>query len=268
MPVRVVNPLTPEREILRPTLLVGLLEALRDNLRLGEERGAFFELDVCSVTRRAGLPIERRLLALAMAGDRSSLSWATDRRPFDVFDLKGMVETLLARLGVVGWSLEARPHPLLHPGRAASIEVDGASLGFFGELHPRVSERFDLGVQTRLHRRDRLRRPGQGSLGGSEPSRITRASPWRSATLPWSSARRSPPEPVLDEIRRSAKGMLAGLALFDVYEGDPLPPGKKSLAVALEFQSGDRTLTDDEVEKAMYRVRRTLENRVGAEFRA
>jgi phenylalanyl-tRNA synthetase beta chain len=72
---------------------------------------------------------------------------------------------------------------------------------------------------------------------------------------------------VLDEIRRSAKGLLAGLSLFDVYEGDPLPPGKKSLAVALELQAGDRTLTDDEVEKVLYRVRRTLENRVGAEFR-
>jgi phenylalanyl-tRNA synthetase beta chain len=72
---------------------------------------------------------------------------------------------------------------------------------------------------------------------------------------------------VLDEIRRAAKGLLAGLSLFDVYEGDPLPSGKKSLAFALDFQAGDRTMTDDEVDKAMKRIRRTLEHRFGASFR-
>ncbi len=266
-PVRVVNPLSPEREYLRPTLLAGLLEALRDNLRLGEERVAFFELDVCSVMKEEGLPIERRLLAVALAGLRSSMSWSSGRESFDVFDVKGVIETLLERLGVRRWSITPHAHPLLHPGRAARIEAGGSELGFAGELHPTIAERWDLPP-----RRAYVAELDFDALAAcASPERTFVDYPRqpvakRDLAVVVDAARSA--ESVIEEIRRSGKGLLAGVRLFDVYQGDPLPAGKKSLAVALDFQAADRTLKDDELEKAMGRIRRTLEHRLGAEFRA
>ncbi len=264
--VRVVNPLSPDREFLRPTLLAGLLEALRDNLRLGEERAAFFELDVCSVAKREGLPIERRVLAVAMAGMREGVSWATGRESFDFFDIKGVVETLLQRLGVGGWSMVARAHPLLHPGRAASLELGGVSLGFLGELHPTIAGRWDLPP-----RRAYIAELDFDALAARASHERTFADYPRQPVAKRDIAvvvdTSCQAETVLDEVRRSAKGLLAAITLFDVYRGDQLPAAKKSLAFALDFQTGDRTLTDDEVDKTMNRIRRTLMHRLGASFR-
>ena len=265
-PLRVVNPLTPDREYLRPTLLAGLLEALRDNLRLGEERAAFFELDNCSFPRRGDLPFERRQLAIAMAGRRAPRSWASDDEPFDFFDLKGVVQELLLRMGIGHARIAAASHPLLHPGRSAAILIQEKALGFLGELHPSDAARWDLG----LHRAyiaeldfDALAEAASEERRFADYPRLPFAK--RDLAVVVDEGRAA--EDVLRVIRAAGKNMVARVSLFDVYRGSQVPPGKKSLACALDLQSPDATLREEEVEKIMSRIRKALEHQVGASFR-
>jgi len=266
LPVRVINPLSPDREILRPTLLPSLLEAVRNALRLGEGRIAFFELDFCAFGCEGRLPVERRTLALAMAGSRYEASWGYAPGSFDFFDGKGIIETLLARLGVADWAVVPQAHPLLHPGRSAAITVGGNALGFLGELHPVIAERWDLGTR-------------RAYIAEMDFDALANACTVQRAFVDYprqALARRDlavvvddakPAASVLKEVQRAAKGLLAEVVLFDIYRGDQIPPGKKSLALALGIQSGDHALSEEELDKTMYRIRKTLEHRVGATFR-
>jgi phenylalanyl-tRNA synthetase beta chain len=266
-PVRIVNPLTPEREILRPLLLPGLIEALRDNFRAGEDRAAFFELDVCSIACNGTLPVERRHLAIAVAGDRYRRTWAGPAPAADFFDLKGVMETLLARLGVGGWTMVRQSHPLLHPGRGVEVLAGGQSLGFMGELHPRLAERWDLeGRRACVAELDFDALAARASY--ERAFRGFAAHPVAKRDLAIVVSEDQPAAAVLEEVRRAAKGLLVRQTLFDLYSGEPLPPGKKSLAVALELQAPDRTLADQEIDKVMERIRKTLQHRAGATFRA
>jgi phenylalanyl-tRNA synthetase beta chain len=264
--MHVVNPLTPDREYLRPTLLAGLLEALRDNLRLGEERAAFFELDNCSFPRPGELPFERRQLAIAMAGRRSARSWASEDASLDFFDLKGIVLELLLKMGIPNPRIVAVVHPLLHPGRGVNIVVQETTLGFLGELHPLVAARWDLG----LHRPYVMEVDFYALADAASAERRFAEYP----RLPF--AKRDlavvvdegrPAEDVLRVIQAAGKNMVAKVTLFDVYRGNQVPEGKKSLACALDLQSAEATLREDEVDKIMGRIRKALQHQVGAAFR-
>ncbi len=265
-PAAVVNPLTPDRQYLRPTLLAGLLEAVRDNLRAGEDRVAFFELDTCSYPRAGDVPVERRTLAIAMAGRRTPRSWATPETDLDFFDLKGVVEELLTRLGVANPRISAVTHPLLHPGRAADLQAGGTPLGYFGELHPRVAERWDLGTHRAYVAEfdfDALAAMAGAERAFAEYPRVPFAK--RDLAVVVDQARSA--EEVLRVIRAAGKNRVARVTLFDVYQGDQVPDGKKSLACALDLQSPDSTLREEEVEQIIGRVRKALQHQVGASFR-
>lgn len=265
-PIRVINPLTPDREYLRIMLLPSLLEALRDNLRNGEDRVAFFEIDTCHYPRTEDLPVERRSLALAMAGERAPRSWASAATPVDFFDLKGAVEALIGRLGIAGTRIVATQHPLLHPGRSAALLVAERPLGFLGELHPAIAAGWDLGTHRGYVAEfdfDALAALATGERAYVEFPRLPSAK--RDLAVVVADAR--PSEEVTQVIREAGKGVLTRVTLFDLYRGEPLPEGQKSLAYALEFQDPERTLTEEQVDKAVGRITRSLQHRVGATLR-
>jgi phenylalanyl-tRNA synthetase beta chain len=264
--LRVVNPLTPEREYLRPTLLAGLLEALRDNLRLGEERAAFFELDNCSFPRPGDLPFERRQLAVALAGMRVPRSWGSSDDQLDFFDLKGVVQELLLRMGIAEAHIAAASHPLLHPGRGAAIVVRETALGFLGELHPSVAAQWDLGIHRAYVMEidfDALAAAASDERRFVDYPRLPFAK--RDLAVVVDDDRAA--EDVLRLIQTAGKNVVARVTLFDVYRGNQVPPGKKSLACAIDLQSSEATLREDEVERIMSRIRKALQHQVGATFR-
>ncbi|HVA90669.1 MAG TPA: phenylalanine--tRNA ligase subunit beta, partial [Chloroflexota bacterium] len=265
-PAGVVNPLTPDRQYLRPTLLAGLLEAVRDNLRAGEERVAFFELDTCAFPRAGELPVERRTLAIAMAGRQTPRSWATPEVAIDFFDLKGAVAEVLKRLGITNGRMSTVSHSLLHPGRAADLQVDGAPLGYLGELHPRVAERWDLGANRAYVAEfdfDALAALADAGRTFVDYPRL----PFAKRDLAVVVDQERPAEDVLRVIRAAGKNKVARVTLFDVYHGDQVPAGKKSLAYALDLQSPDSTLREEEVLQIVGRIQKALEHQVGASFR-
>ena len=264
--VKIVNPLSPDREYLRPTLLGGLLEALRDNFRNGEERAAFFDIDFCVFAREKGLPLERRTLAIAMAGSRQFRDWSLKPLEVDFFDLKGVIERLLLALGIPHLELKLTESPLLHPGRSANLEVAGQPLGFLGELHPEIAATWDLGDRRAYIAEvdfEALAMLSTETRTFADFSRLPLAKRDLAIVVDESVAATD----VSRVIRESGKELIASLTLFDLYRGGQVPEGRKSLAYALDLQAHDHTLTEEEIEKTMSRIQRALHHRLGATVR-
>ena len=273
--LKLANPLSSEREYLRRTLMASLLETVRDNLRF-RDRVAIFEIgrvylpreDVGVQHAEPLLPEEPRRLGVAMTGPRAERSWLTGTsEPMDFFDLKGVVEALLSRLGIKDYAVHPAEHPTFHPGRTATLTISGAEVGVLGEVHPLVREAFDLPDQPVCLAEFDL----EALLEQAEAARyfepISRF-PAVIQDLAVVVDEEVPAQRVREVILRAGGELLRRVELFDVYRGEPVPPGKKSLAYSLTYQAQDRTLTDQEVAQVQERIVRCLAEELGARLRA
>jgi phenylalanyl-tRNA synthetase beta chain len=267
--VTLANPLTVDQTSMRHTVLISLLDNAHWNARF-TERQAVFEIGNVYLPREGQqLPDEPRRLGILMTGPRRLESWQQDepQANVDFFDLKGIVEGLLDGLHVSAASFSRAEHPSFHPGRSAQLSVNGKPVGTFGELHPLVAQAFDLTEAPVLAAEFDL----ETLLANVDDLHKTESLP----TTP----------PVLQDIAlvvkddipaasveavivRAGGDLLREARLFDVYQGESIPAGHKSLAYSLTYQAPDRTLTDSEVAKVHQRIVRTAERELGAKLRA
>jgi phenylalanyl-tRNA synthetase beta chain len=266
--VTVLNPLSVERAHLRRTLLPGLLHTARANLRF-LDRVAIFEVGRVYIPRPGEvLPAEPRRLGALLTGPREASTWlAHDAGPASFFDLKGVLEELTARLALSKVSWERGAHPAMHPGRTARLLVDGAEVGFVGELHPLTRAAFDLPdgpVAIAELDLDAL----LALWGAARPMTELSAQPAVYEDLALIVDEETPAAQVDEIIRQSGGKLLVDVRLFDVYRGQPIPAGKKSLAYALTFQAPDRTLTDQDTKKLRQKIVGRLGRELGATLRA
>lgn len=261
------NPLSSAQDTLRQTLLPSLLDTARQNLRF-VHRVAIFEIGRIYVPVAGQmLPDEPRRLGIVMSGPREDRSWLEhqDRTLMDFFDLKGVVDALLSRLGVDG-TYEPVGHDAFHPGRCARLSVDGEEIGVLGELHPLVREAFELPEQP---------------ICAAEFDLEALLSPW-GAAREMSPLSAHPPvyedlaivvdedvpaAQVRDVIIGAGAPLVRSITLFDVYRGAQVTAGSRSLACRLTYQAEDRTLTDEEVARVRDKVVRRLEEELGARLR-
>ena len=266
--LRVLNPLSAERAYLRQTLLPSLLHTTRENLRF-LDRVAIFEIGAVYLpVEGQTLPDEPLRLSTVMTGPREARSWLAgqDSTPMGFYDLKGVVETLLAGLGLEG-TFEPGDHPAFHPGRCAQVSVGGGVVGVMGELHLVVRDAFDLPEQPVCVLEFDLEAllTQVGEVRTMQP--IPRF-PSVSQDLAVVVDEDLPAQVVEEAIVEAGGRLLRRAELFDLYRGEQIPPGKKSLAYSLTYQAEDRTLTDDEVAKVQERIVRRLAEELGAELRA
>ncbi len=264
----VLNPLSAERDALRQTLLPSVLHTVRENLRF-VDRVFVFEIGAVYLpAEEQTLPDERRRLCIAMTGPREPRSWMAgqDRALVDFYDLKGVVEALLAGLKLDG-AFEPGTHPALHPGRCAQVSVGGCVVGAMGELHPLVRDRFDLPAQPicalEFDLDDLL-----AGWGGSQKMTPLSIHPPVYEDLALVVDEDVPAVRVHDFIAQTGGNLIRSVVLFDVYRGEQVGAGKKSLAYRLTYQADDRTLTDREVAKLRGKIIRRLERELGAALRA
>jgi phenylalanyl-tRNA synthetase beta chain len=274
--VRLANPSTPEHEYMRQTVLSTLLPALAQNVR---ERGRSLLFEI----GRGYLPVPGELLpdepmrlAIAMAGPREVFSWhALQSAPLDFFDLKGVVETLLARLHIAE-RVEFVPihdDSRFHPGRAAELVpkerasgTNGPSLGVLGELHPQARERLGLSVprvgaaELELGRLLQLAQQVKYAPISRFPATVQDLAVVAEIDVP--SAR------IAAVIERASGDLLESLTLFDTYQGPQIGEGKRSLAYRLSFRAPDRTLSDDALAKVRAKIIKALGRELGATIRA
>lgn len=242
-----LNPLAPEKAALRTHLFPGLVRALKENLDLDRpERALLFEVG------RVFREREETHLAGLLFGEGVGLPWAKERLS-GYFLLKGYLEALFARLGLA-FRVEAQAFPFLHPGVSGRVLVEGEEVGFLGALHPEIAQELEL---PPVHLFE-LRLPlPEKPLAFQDPSRHPAAFRDLAVVVPAS----TPYGEVEALVREAAGPYLESLALFDLYQGPPLPEGHKSLAFHLRFRHPKRTLRDEEVEEAVSRVAEALRAR-------
>ncbi len=262
--MRVKNPLSEKRTVMRRSLMPGMLDALAANLRY-QPRVAVFEIG--RVFQRTGgeRPVEPRRLGIVLAGPREVPWWGNPTPPpFDLFDLKGLVAGLMNGLHAAGWSIEPSVRGIFRPGRGLELVAGGCSSGWFGELCPEAVEAWDVGdrgvmaVELELDVIEGL----AGTARFTAPGRF----PAVRQDLAVVTDDEVPAAAMEAEIRKAGGELLTDVSVFDIYRGPQLPEGKKSIAFSLSFAAPDRTLTEDEVSKRRGRIVAALEA-VGATLR-
>ena len=266
-PLKVANPMSAGQEYLRPTLRASVLSTLSYNEGYNEGPFRFFEQGRVFLPRPGQLPEEREVAAGVIAGLRSQPSWLVDNGPLDFFDAKGMLASALELLGVsVAW--EPADDPAFHPGRCARLACRQAAVGILGELHPAVADAFDL--KHRPATLFELYLDGLLTLGAG----LARSGGnFRSLTRYPAAHRDLALVMPADVAAGRAEDILARhrlverVELFDVYTGENLPPGTRSLAFHVYFRSPERTLTAEEVNRTLEGLLRTLQRDLGATLR-
>ncbi|MFC2002960.1 phenylalanine--tRNA ligase subunit beta [Chloroflexota bacterium] len=262
-PVWLANPMTVEQECLRPNLRANLLAVLEANRR--HEPGAIwlFEQGKVYLLRAGDLPEEREVLCGLLSGARQEKSWRSGGEALDFFDAKGVVEGLLGRLGMAA-GFERGKDESLHPRRQAAIVIDGSILGVVGELHPKVLTAFDLTEPVYMFEID-----------------LTALLPSTTRHQMYQPIPRFPPTVrdialIVDygvthrQVKDIIKSfpLVAEVEIFDVYTGEPVPGGKKSLAYRITYQSMTQTLNDEQVNQVQQQILDKLTRELGAILRA
>lgn len=266
--LKLQNPITDERTVLRRQLLASVLEAAENNYRV-RERMALFEIGPEFIPEEGsdGLPLERTRLAVVMTGPRVEAHWQAGRsQPYDFYDMKGVIEAVYEELHLEEAVFEPASDPRFHPGKCARISVDGLVLGLMGEIHPLVKENYSLPDAPLFMGEFRL----DPLLGLVNPLYDLEPIPSQPPILEdlavvvdeeISAAR------VAGVIEEAGGELLSGVHLFDVYHGEQVGERKKSLAYNLVYQHPERTLTDQEVHQVRKRIVARLEEKLNAHLR-
>ena len=258
-PIAVLNPIASHLDVMRTTLAGGLLDVLRTNLSRQHQRVRVFESGRCFLRTGDGHDQPLRLGGLAF-GRALPEQWGVPGRPVDFHDVKGDLESLIAPRALAA---EPVAHALLHPGRAARLSIDGETLGWLGELHPRLVKHYDLPEAPILFELDLApltRRP----LPAARPvSRV----PFVRRDFAVVIDEAVPAGALIAALEAAGPPCVTAIRIFDVYRGTGLPQGKKSLAILVLMQDTERTLTDAEIDTTVADLLRVLQDRFGATLR-
>ncbi len=267
------NPLSVRRRVMRRSLLVSALENLEFNSRY-TSRLATFEVGRVYLPEQGDgvLPLEDRRVSILLTGPRREVSFHADpagAEPVDFFDLKGIVEVLLERMGVPANEIEyvSRPDTLPFGPNCAELLIRGKGEGVLGMVHPLVREAFDLPAAPICLAEIRLEpliKPGW-SLEVMTP---ISAYPAVVEDLAFVVDEAVTAQQVADAIRQAGGSLLTDVQLFDLYRGQPIPAGQKSLAYKLTYQSQEKSLTDEAVAAVRKRIIRQVAESVGGTLRA
>ncbi len=266
--VTLANPITPERVVMRRSLIVSALENLQRNLRL-TDRMACFEIGPVYLPEAGDgeLPAEERRLCLVMTGPRHPVQWfGGDNEPLDFFDLKGVLEVLFEGLHAGPIIYEPVSLPTFGP-RCARIRLGEEVLGVIGEIHPKVRQAYDLPAQPVVIA-DLALDPLLPAFCQAVRLRKFSEFPPVKEDIALIVDEAIPAGQVEALIRQAGGELLVDVHLFDLYRGKPIPPGKKSLAFALTYQSPTKTLTDADTARLRQRIVSRLEREIGAVLRA
>ncbi len=252
------NPIAAQMGVMRGSLMPGLVQTLRHNLNHGQERLRVFELGRCFLgTDADSQPI--RLAGLAY-GATWPEQWAAPRRWVDFFDVKADVEALFRPARA---QFRAATHPALHPGQSARVWMDGQPVGWIGCLHPRLAQKYGFARSPMLFELE---------CSALSPRLVPR---YRGISR-YPAVRRDiavvvdagqEVGDVLEGVRAALPSTVTEFELFDMYQGEGVDPGKKSLAFRMLLQHTEKTLTDSEIEVAVSQVLAFLSERFNAALR-
>jgi phenylalanyl-tRNA synthetase beta chain len=267
-PIRLLNPIASQLSVMRTTLIGGLVANVRYNLNRRAVRVRVFE--IARVFLRAtdapdgpldvaGIRQPMRIAAAAF-GPAYEEQWAVPTRAVDFFDLKGDLEALAAPQHM---RFEAAQHTALHPGRAARVLVEGEPIGWIGELHPRWQQKYELPAPLIVFEIDAAPLQKIDLPIHREVSRFPAVSRDISVIVPESVQIQA----IFDDLAMHKPARVADIKLFDLYRGQGVENGRKSLAFRVLLQDTQKTMTDPEVESAMAELIDRLGEQFGGKLR-
>jgi phenylalanyl-tRNA synthetase beta chain len=259
-PVRLANPIASTMNVMRSTLLGGLVAAVQANLNRDESGVRLFEVGRCFLGTEADLAVQPERLAAVAYGPRLPEQWSEKGAGVDFFDLKGDLEALAGSTRI---EFRAGTHPACHPGRCALVFANGSAVGVVGEMHPRLQQRYELALAPVLFEIDTA-----VLLDGAAPhftgvSRMPVVRRDIAVLVPEA----LPVGDILAAVRAKLPGPVREFEVFDQYRGKGVEAGKKSLAFRVVMQDTDRTLTDADVEGIVASIREQLVQQFQAQAR-
>lgn len=265
--LNILNPLTTESSAMRTSLLPGLIRNAVLNLNHQAQDIKLFEIGKSYYPEgRSSLPKEINKIAGAASGRRGTEYW--EKEEVDFFDLKSVLESAFESLSIQKDTKFQSTHNygFLHPGKSAVITIGGKDAGYIGELHPDLRDEIDISKRLYVFEIDL-----DIISSASEASKAT-----FTALPKFPSVRRdialivdaqTPANGILDEIEKSGSNLIEDAKVFDVFTGEPVGEGKKSVAVSLQMRAADKTLTEEEINKAQEKTVKNLELALGAQLR-
>ncbi|GAB4280577.1 MAG: phenylalanine--tRNA ligase subunit beta [Coriobacteriia bacterium] len=250
---RIINPMSEEQSALRPTIASNLIRAVSYNQRRGVPDVHLYEIGTVFEAREgAKQPVEREVLAGVLAGSWHRPTWNDPAEPLDFFDGKGVVATVMEELHVPHWRVERAALAWLHPGRSAEVVVNGKRIGWLGEALPDVLDAFEAKGPVTLFELEMapLLEAARDVVEYKPVPRFPSVNLDVALVVPSD----VPAEQILVTMRKEGGPLLEDVRLFDVYEGEGVPDGMRSLAFSLTYRAPDRTLTDDEVSRVHDKV--------------
>ncbi len=275
--VRLSNPLSAEFAVMRTSMLPSILSTAAYNHNRGQLNLRIFEIGKIYSPAADNAVREEWAFAALMSGNIFADGWRNDERQADFYDARAIAESLLASLHInkiTATAVQADPDAsighgeaaALHPGKSAILEVEGKGLLLIGNLHPKVAAELDL-------KRDAVIILGSFPALTSLLSRRPRVSevpifPALTRDLALVADKSVAAADIEAAIVKRAQDQLSNISLFDVYDGEKMPAGKRSLAYSLSFCAQDRTLTDEEVNTTIEKILGDLNAKLGVTIRA
>jgi phenylalanyl-tRNA synthetase beta chain len=262
--IALANPISAEMSVMRTSLWPGLIQAAQYNQARQQGRIRVFESGLRFIRQDSEIKQENMLSGLVL-GDLVAEQWGHEGRAVDFFDAKADLEAVLALTGCAEeFIFSPADCAALHPGQSARIERNGAQLGWLGMLHPELAQRLDLAGNVYLFEICLDKRLA-GRLPAFEPlSRF----PSIRRDIALVVDRGVAYAALRDCVREAASKILKDILIFDVYTGEKVDSGRKSLALGLILQESSHTLTDEEVDGVVDDVVRALEKKFDAHLRA
>lgn len=265
------DPAAENQELMRTTLLPGLLAAAQYNVRRRVDTVALFEIGRVFLGRGEGvLPDERQKLAAICMGSSRVSTWnlPNEYQEMDFYWLKGVVEQLCMRLNVGDLRFERAERSSLHPGRSATVIVGGQQIGHLGEISREVQRAYDLPSPAVVLELDLDTLISKANLLAQYLPQPRFPAVNRDLALVVDQDEAHSGAHLIEAAERSGGDLLESVSIFDVYtDPERLGVGRKSVAMRLVFRDPDRTLTDDEVDEAMRGIIQHMERKLRAEAR-
>jgi len=262
-PLKIANAMSRDLEYLRTSLRTGVLSVLARNQRNRESNIRLFEIAKAFIPRPKDLPVESEILCGLVDTVVPEMYWQSKPAPVDFYFVKGIVETLLSRFGIKADYVDAN-NDTLSPAKNADIMVESVKVGMLGEVHPAVLTRFDIAEPVFLFELDMDKLLALAS----KPLVYKAISKYPGITRDIAMLLDTGVtyQKVVDIVKEFS--LVSAMQLFDLYVGEQVPEGKKSIAFRLTYQASDRTLKDDEVDKVQKRILERLSKELGATLRS
>jgi phenylalanyl-tRNA synthetase beta chain len=264
--LQIKNPISENQSIMRTTLIPGLLANIQHNLNRRISDIQIFEVGrVFHPKSEDELPDEPELVSGAITGLVGSQLWNQPTRPVDFFDIKGIMEVFLHKIGIRDYQLSPTSHPSLQSARAAEAAVNNTVIGVLGEVHRNVLDNHDIEQDIYVFELDfnKLLACATPEVGFQPLSVFPSVHRDMAVVVAFD----MPSSQIENTIKSVGEGLVRSVNLFDVYRGKQIPENMRSLAYSIEYYSPARTLTDDEVDEVHEKIISALTEKFGAQLR-